>query len=119
MSLMKKFYRLASKLPTNNKEMLRKLETRLLQPKPIKKYRGPTSGWKEFNKRCLRLTFPDNDWIMRWMKMFRVNAYIEYNTWDIDFIMELITKLESDRLKWNKKKKCFYLISKEGRRIKI
>lgn len=118
MSLMKKFESLSSKLPGKKKEDLRALEMKLLRPRPIKKYRGPTSGWKEYNTRSIRLVFADKDWILRWMKIFRVNAHVEYNTWDIDFIMELIIKLESGRLKWDKKKKHYYLIS-NNRRIKI
>lgn len=118
-SLMKKFESLSSKLPIKDKQALRSLELQMLRPTPIKRYRGPTTGRQEFAKRCIRLTFPDKDWIMRWMKLFRVNSYLEYNSWDINFLMEILSKLESGRLVWNKKKKCYYLISAEGRRIKI
>lgn len=117
MSLMKKFYSVAAKIKT--KEKLRELELRLLRPKPIEKYRGPTVGRQEFHKRCIRLTFPNKKWIRRWMRMFRVNAYIEYNTWDIDFIMELLSKLESGRLTWDKDNKCYYLTIVGERKVKI
>ena len=117
MSLMKKFYSVAAK--TKSKEELRELELQLLRPKPIQKYTGPTVGRKDFAKRCIRLTFPKKEWIRRWMKMFRVNSYVEYNTWDIDFIMELLVKLESGRLIWSKKRKCYYLKTRDGRKVRI
>lgn len=118
MSLMKKFNGLIKK--EKDKRKIRELELRLLRPKPIQKYHGPTSGRKDFVKRSIRLTFHKHEWILRWMKLFRVNSYVEYNTWDIDFIMELIVKLETGRLEWNAKKNCYYLVSRDGkRRIKI
>jgi len=114
MSLMKKFYSVVAK--AKGKREVRELEMRLLKPKPIKKYRGPKTGtMTEFQKRCIRITFPDKKWIRRWMKFFRVNAYVEYNTWDIDFLMELIIKMEEGRLVWDKDKSKFYLKTKKGR----
>ena len=114
---MRKFEKLSGKI--KSKKELRVLELRLLQPKPIQKYKGPEIGRTNFAKRCIRLTFPTPKWVDRFGELFRVSTFGEYNTWDIEFLMELFSKLESGRLTWDKKRKCYYLKTRDGRKLKI
>ncbi len=112
------FSTLAKKV--KSKKELRILEMNLLKPKPIPIYTGQkTSGRSNFKKKSLLITFPDKSYIEKISNICKINTYIENNTYDIDFLIELIRLLESKRIIWNKERKKYYLKKKGKRLIKI
>lgn len=116
-SLIDEFERIVKKVDT--KEDIRKIEMRLLRPRPFLSYKGRRPGKSTFKKKSITLTFPTSKNIETWAKYFRVNKYVENNTYDIDFIIEIFRLLESGRVKWNREKKKYYLITKDKRKIRI
>lgn len=103
-----------------SKKELRILEMNLLKPKPIPIYTGPkTSGRSAFKKRSVLMTFPDTLYIEKMSNICRVNTYIENNTHDVDFLVELIRLLESKKIIWNKERKKYYLKKRniKGKRL--
>jgi hypothetical protein len=116
-SLMDRFSKLVKK--AKSKEEIRDLEMRLLRPKPIKQYSGPKVGRNSFKERCLLVVFPKKSVIERIGKYFRINTYIENNTYDIDFLIELLNQMDSGRIEWNMKKKKYYLRLRTGKKIRI
>lgn len=102
-----------------DKEKIRKAEMSLLRPAPIKKFKGPKVERRDFMLRSIRVTLPSHEDIIRWGNHFRVNTYIENNTYDIDFLMFIFKKMEEGRLTWDKENKGFTLHLKNGRRLSI
>jgi len=103
-----------------SKKELRLLEMNLLRPKPIPEYMGPKpTGLSDFKKQSLLLTFQDKKYVDRFSKFFRVNRYIENNTHNVEFFVELIRLFESGRLIWNEDKKKYYLRMKNKKLLKI
>ena len=101
------------------KQDLRNLEMHLLRPKPIPEYKGAKSGRSAFQKRTLLLAFPNSSYIKRLANFFNINSYIQNNTYDIGFLIELICLMEKKRVKWNKDRKRFFIITKDGRKIRL
>lgn len=105
-----------------NKTEIRELEMRLLRPRPIERYKGKRPGQTTFKKRCMLLTFKSSDVVKTWAKYFRVNTYVENNTYDVDFLVELFRLMETEVLKWDPKTKRFLGLRKitivDGRKIK-
>ena len=117
-SLIKKFISLSKKV--KSKKELRELEMKLLRPKPIPKYMGQrTSGRSPFKKRSIIITFPNEGYIDKISKICRVGKYIENNTSDSGFIVEILNLFESGRLVWDKKKQKYYLKTRRGRMLRI
>ena len=112
------FSTLAKKV--KSKRELRILEMNLLKPKPIPIYTGPkTSGRSSFKKKSILVTFPDKSYVKRISNICKVNTYIENNTYDINFLIELIKLLESKRIIWNKERNKYYIKKKNWELIKI
>ena len=101
------------------KQELRNLEMHLLKPKPIPNYKGAKSGRSAFQKRTLLLAFPDGSYIKRIAKFFNINSYIQNNTYDIGFLIELICLMEKKRVEWDKDRKRFFIVTKDGRKIRL
>lgn len=104
-----------------SKEDIRQLEEKLLRPKPIRRFNVPSksTGFNQFKQRSIRITFPKKAFIKIWQKFFRVNSYLEYNSYDVEFIQELLHLLDNGRLEWDKKKQKYYVNMKSGRRLKL
>lgn len=113
-NLLEKFSELVKK--TKTKKELRELEMRLLRPKPFQKYKGKLPGKTTFKKRCLLLTFKSKKQIEIWARHFKVNTYIENNTYDVDFIIELFRLMDEGVVSWNpmKKKYTFHEVKKKS-----
>lgn len=117
-NLIDRFHELVKSAKT--KEEIREIEMALLKPKPLPSYKAGGKGlFTGFKKRSIRLTFNNGHIIKKWMNMFRVNTYLEFNTYEVDFITELFHLLETNRLTWDKKKKKYYLHTKDGRRLRL
>jgi hypothetical protein len=99
------------------KSKLRELEMQLLKPEPIPKYRGAAPVKSEFKQRTIICAFPNPEHVKHWADHFKVATYIDNNTWDVDFLIELFNHLESGRLIWDKSQKKYKLKTKDGRRI--
>jgi hypothetical protein len=117
-TLMVQFEKLR-KQAKDDKAKIRRLEMKLLRPKPIEKYSGPRASLTDFKKRCLTLTFNNPSFIKLWSKYFKVNFYLENNTYDLDFILELFNLMENDRVKWNSKEKKFHVKLKNEKTITL
>jgi hypothetical protein len=111
------FFKLADQC--KNKFELRALEQSLLKPKPLPPYIGPAKGRTDFKKKSLNLTFPNEQYIQRWMKFLRINQFKEYNTWDVDIFVLLLEHLESGRLSFNSKDRALILNKVNKKRIVI
>lgn len=116
-SIILQFQKLASKVKTNSE--LREIEMRLLKPEIIPEYRGKKAIKNAFKQKTILFVFPNKSFIKRIMKFFKINAYGGYNTYDIDFIIELISLMEKGRIKWNKERKKFYFIQRNKTEIKL
>lgn len=104
---------------TKTKKEIRMLEMSLLRPKPIGKYKGQLPGKSLHAKRSIKLTFPSQQHIKIWAELFKVNTYVENNTYDIDFLIELFRLMKDGKVLWDKDKKRFiFPISKSKRQIK-
>ena len=100
-------------------EKLREAELQLLKPKPIPKFTGPKVDRRDFMMRSIRVALPSHEDVLKWGEHFRINTYIENNTYDIDFLLFLFKKMDEGRLSWDKEKKCFVLHTTTGRKINI
>lgn len=116
-SVIGEFFRLAEK--AKDKFQLRKLEEKLLKPKPIAPYKGAKTSRTDFKKRTLMLALPNESHIQRWAKIIRVNQYKDNNTWDVDIFVELLNLLESGRLKFDRKEKKFKAVLRKGRKLTL
>jgi hypothetical protein len=105
-----------------SKSEIRQLEMSLLRPRPFEKYKGKRPGQTTFKKRCLLLTFNSPDTIKTWGKYFRVNTYLENNTYDLDFLIELFKLMDEGHVEWDDKNKKYtfhgYNPKKSKRKIK-
>jgi len=113
-NLIDRFRVLVKKAKT--KPEIRELEMRLLRPKPIEKYKGKRPGQTTFKKRCILLTFKSSKHITTWAKYFRVNTYVENNTYDLDFLIELFRLMEIGAISWNAKKNTYQFVHKKQKR---
>lgn len=102
-----------------DKKKLRDLEMHLLKPSVIPKYKGPKSGKTNFEKCSLLFVFPSPQSIARLSKFITINTYMENNTYNVEFLMELIKLMERERIKWNSISKKFYMVTKTGKKIKL
>lgn len=102
-----------------SKVEIRDIEMALLKPEPIKKYTGQLSGPSPYKQRTLVITFPNKEWIERLGKFIKINLYQENNTYDIAFLLELITLMEKDRIVFDTDTKHLYKINKKGVRIRL
>lgn len=102
-----------------SKQEIRKIEMKLLKPKPIESYRGKKSGMSTFQKKSLVVVFKTPEPINDLSKIIKINQYISNNTYDTDIILELLRLIKTERIEWNVKKKKFYLKTMNGRRIRI
>lgn len=102
-----------------SKKDIRNLETHLLKPKPIPTYKGVRPGKTNFQKRTILFYFPSKSFIDRFSKFFTVNQYIQNNTYDIEFLVELVRLMEKKRIRWNRHLKRFVLTDKDGNKIKL
>jgi len=122
--IIKHFEKLCKKIrKKHNKEEIKKAvretEMHVLKPKPIERYEGVASGNSSFKQRSLLFVFREPSQIERIARLFRVSTYVQNNTYDTDFLNEIIRLLESERLVWNSKKNRYYLKTKSGRKIKL
>lgn len=104
---------------TKTKQELRDLEMHLLKPAPIPPYKGKPAGQTNFQKRTVLFTFPHHSHIERLKHFFTINTYIQTNTYDVDFIIELIRLMEIGRIKWNPNSKRFFAIKESGQKIRL
>jgi hypothetical protein len=103
-----------------DKNEIRKLEMRLLRPKPIEAYKGPRPGKSNFKKKCITLTFPSTKQVAIWAKYFKVNTYIENNTYDVAFLIELFNLMEQGLIEWKEKEKKFiFPVLKDGKLTQV
>jgi len=102
-----------------SKKAVRETEMHILKPKPIERYDGVASGNSLFKQRSILFVFKEPSQIERISRLFRVSTYVQNNTYDTDFLNEIIRLLESERLVWNNKKNRYYLITKSGRIIRL
>jgi len=116
-NLCKKIRRKYSK--EERKKAVRETEMHILKPKPIERYEGASSGNSLFKQRSLLFVFKEPSQIERISRLFRVSTYVQNNTYDTDFLNEIIRLLESERLIWNSKKNRYYLKTKSGRKIRL
>lgn len=93
----------------SDKKKIRELEMKLLRPDPIPEYKGPKATGKQFQKKSIIVAFQNSKYIEQWAKHFRVANYMNNNTWDTDFLIEIFRLLDSGRLTWDPKKKKFKL----------
>jgi len=101
------------------KKEVRQIEMRLLKPKPIQPYRGKKTGLTAFQKKSLLLVFKTPKPIKELSKIIRINSYVNNNTYDTAFLLELINLINSGRIVWDDKKNKYYLNTKKGRRLRI
>lgn len=111
------FEQLCKKVKT--KKEIRKIEMRILQPKPIRKYQGKKSGIPSYKMRSIVFAFPSQDYITMLSNHIKINTYQGNNSTDVTFLIELIRLLDDDRIIWKKKSGKYYLKTKNGKRIKI
>jgi len=115
--LIKKFTELVKSVKT--KTQMRELEMRLLRPRPLRRYKGKRPGQTAFKKRCMMLTFKSNSVIKAWARHFKVNTYVENNTYDVDFLVELFRLMDDGQIKWDSKKKKYEInMFEQKRKIK-
>ena len=100
----------------NTKKEIRELEMRLLRPKPIEQYKGPRPGRSNYKQKVITVTFPNRKYVDQWAKYFKVNTYVENNTYDIDFLIELFRLMEIGYISWDPKKKSFTFNHKKNKR---
>lgn len=103
----------------DSKKEVRKVEVRLLKPDPIAPYRGKKTGLTAFQKKSLLIVFKTPEPIAELAKIIRVNSYVNNNTYDTDFLLELLNLINSRRLQWDKIKKKYYIKTRSGKRMKI
>jgi len=115
----KKRFKFEKLIKGKTKIEIRDIEMALLKPEPIKKYAGKKTGPTAYKKRTLIITFPNKEWIARLGEFIKINTYLENNTYDIDFLLQLIKLMEKERVIFNKDKKQFYKINKKGVKIKL
>jgi len=116
-SQIKKFEKLI--VSASSKEEQRKIEMHLLKPMPVPKYKGAKAGRTSFQKRTLLLAFPDSSHIEKLGKFFKLNAYVENNTYDVDFLIELIRLMRNGRIKWSRSRKKFLIKNKNGKMVRL
>jgi len=102
-----------------SKKAVRETEMHILRPKAIERYDGIASGHSLFKQRSILFVFKELSQVERISRLFRVSTYVQNNTYDTDFLNEIIRLLESERLVWNNKKNRYYLITKNGRKIRL
>lgn len=110
-----RFEKMRPKIKT--KQELRNLEMHLLKPKPIPEYKGSKSGMSDFKKRTILFSFPDSKCVQRLGKIININKYIENNTYDVSFLMELVRLIELGRIEWHKKR--YYVKARNGGKIRL
>jgi len=86
---------------------VRKIEEALLKPVPLPVYKGSKVGRSMFKKRSITLTFPEEEWIDKFADYFKVNKYLDNNSYDIEFLMEVLRLFDKGRLIWDKHEKRF------------
>jgi len=112
--LIKKFTELVRSVKT--KTEMRELEMRLLRPRPLRRYKGKRPGQTAFKKRCMLLTFKSNSTVKAWARHFKVNTYVENNTYDVDFLVELFRLMDDGQIKWDRKNKKYKINMFEKKR---
>lgn len=113
----KKFEEMLSK--TKTKKQRRDLEMHLLKPKPVPVYKGDRAGRTLFQRRTILLSFPKESCIEQLGKFFTVNSYIQNNSYDTDFLIELIRLMGKKKIRWNKHAKKFFIKDKNGKSINL
>ena len=108
--ILDEFKRLSGK--KSDKQYLRKLELRLLKPKPIPPYHGPKTGRTGFKQRSLLIVFKNKTFIERIGRFVKINRYSQNNTYHVDLFVELIRLLEDGRLEFSNEDNKFYVRSK-------
>jgi hypothetical protein len=102
-----------------NKKEIRSIEMALLKPRPIEEYKGAKAGPSQYKKRTIILTFPNEKWVERLGEFIKINSYIENNSYDIDFLLEMIKLMEKERIVFDKDKKKFYKINRKGIKVRL
>lgn len=115
--IIKQFQKLAKKARDN--KTLRKLERKLLKPKPIPPYHGPKTGRTNFKQRSLLLVFKNKAFIDRFKQFVKINTYNTNNTYHVELFVELLRVLENGRLRFSAKDNRFYVHSKKNPKIRI
>jgi hypothetical protein len=99
LSIMEKFHKL---IKGKSESEIRDIELALLKPKPLPIYKGSKVGRSQFKKRSITLTFPAESWIDKFADYFKVNKYLDNNSYDIEFLMEIFRLFDKGRLRWDK-----------------
>ena len=115
-SLLNRFNMKVEKLPYGaKKEGIRLLEQALLQPIALPQYTGPLPVINSFKRRSINVALPSAEHVDLWAELFRVQRYAGANTWDTEFLVELLRLLKDKRLTWDKNRKRYYYHPKNGR----
>ncbi len=103
----------------DTKDKIRELELRLLRPQPLEDYKGPKTAQSNLKARTVMVVLPNKNIVERWAELFKVARYIENNTYDIDFLVELFNLMKAGRIEWNSERRKYYMNTRNGMRVKL